>query len=99
MPEEIEKILESLPKNALAWLVQFCVALLFAMGIYIFNSKLDEIDNKFDTLKAAQASLATISEVRSEKLSDQQLLIIKEINDIKLKLGLLEQQIQNGRAK
>ena len=99
MPEDVEKILETLPRNALTWLVQFCVALLFAMGIYIFNSKLDEIDNKFDTLKAAQATLATLSEVRSEKLSDQQALIIREINEIRLKLGILEQQIQNGRTK
>lgn len=99
MPEEIDKVLEALPKNALAWMVQFCVALLFAMGIYIFNTKLDDIDNKFDSLKFSQASLEQIYSVRFEKLSDQQLLIIKEINDIKLKLGLLEQQIQNGRAK
>lgn len=99
MSEDVEKVLETLPKNALAWLVQFCIALLFAMGIYIFNSKLDEIDNKFDTLKASQAALENLSALRSEKLSDQQALIINQINDIRLKLGLLEQQIQNGRKQ
>jgi hypothetical protein len=92
MTEDAQKLIDSLPKQALAWIVQACIALICGMTIYIFDQKLDEIDRKFDMLKEAQTKIETISNTRSDRLSDQQLIIINQINDIKLKLALMEQR-------
>ena len=69
MTEDAQKLLDSLPKQALVWIVQACIALICGMTIYIFDQKLDEIDRKFDALKEAQAKIETISNTSSDRLS------------------------------
>lgn len=98
MSEEVQNALEILPKHVLSWLIQGCIAVIFAMLIYIFNNKLDEIDRKFEVLKTEQKKLEDFATIRYDRLSDQQLIIINQINDIKLKLALVESAIQTSKS-
>lgn len=94
MPEEAQKLLDSLPRDVLNWIVQGCIALIFAMIIYIFNGKLDEIDNKFESLSKSQITLESHSNSRADRLSNGQDLIITQMNEIKVKLAVFENLIR-----
>lgn len=99
MSEEVEKILDSVPRHVLNWVVQGAIGLIFAMLIYIFNGKLDEIDNKFTDLKSNQVTIEQLSNVKVDHLTDQETLIITQMNDIKLKLALLENILQSEKEQ